>query len=199
MTSVTDFKVKDLSLASWGRKEIKIAEGEMPGLMALREEFGSASVTRTRQPAWRRLAAEPLPTSPKPATTATLPAIITSVPRRMASTRLSRQPYRLSNLDLVTLSFTLMAGTARRPSLAICHRRCTPVVVSSDRPRTSASISGYFWCISSVRSPPSSRIMFGVQPSGPRMVWSMHHQNSSSDMPFQANTGTPLAAIAAAA
>ena len=42
MTSVTDFKVKDLSLASWGRKEIKIAEGEMPGLMALREEFGSA-------------------------------------------------------------------------------------------------------------------------------------------------------------
>ena len=42
MTSVTDFKVKDLSLASWGRKQIKIAEGEMPGLMALREEFGSA-------------------------------------------------------------------------------------------------------------------------------------------------------------
>ncbi len=34
------FKVKDLSLAPWGRKEIKIAEAEMPGLMALREEFG---------------------------------------------------------------------------------------------------------------------------------------------------------------
>jgi adenosylhomocysteinase len=36
----TKFKVKDLSLADWGRKEIKLAEAEMPGLMALREEFG---------------------------------------------------------------------------------------------------------------------------------------------------------------
>jgi adenosylhomocysteinase len=34
------FKVKDISLAEWGRKEIKLAEQEMPGLMALREEFG---------------------------------------------------------------------------------------------------------------------------------------------------------------
>src|SRR5450759_5397131 len=34
-------KVKDLSLAEWGRKEIKLAEAEMPGLMALREEFGT--------------------------------------------------------------------------------------------------------------------------------------------------------------
>lgn len=39
-TPQTDFKVADLSLASWGRKEIAIAETEMPGLMALREEFG---------------------------------------------------------------------------------------------------------------------------------------------------------------
>ncbi|WP_428377852.1 adenosylhomocysteinase [Lichenicoccus sp.] len=36
-----DYKVKDLSLAEWGRKEISIAEGEMPGLMALRDEFGT--------------------------------------------------------------------------------------------------------------------------------------------------------------
>jgi adenosylhomocysteinase len=35
-----DYKVKDLSLADWGRKEIAIAETEMPGLMALREEYG---------------------------------------------------------------------------------------------------------------------------------------------------------------
>ncbi|HOX82363.1 MAG TPA: adenosylhomocysteinase [Chryseolinea sp.] len=34
------YKVKDLSLAAWGRKEITLAEAEMPGLMALREEFG---------------------------------------------------------------------------------------------------------------------------------------------------------------
>ncbi|SFB67264.1 adenosylhomocysteinase [Flagellimonas taeanensis] len=35
------YKVKDISLASWGRKEIELAEAEMPGLMALREEYGS--------------------------------------------------------------------------------------------------------------------------------------------------------------
>ena len=37
---MTDYKVADLSLAEWGRKEINIAETEMPGLMALREEYG---------------------------------------------------------------------------------------------------------------------------------------------------------------
>src|SRR5499425_1591844 len=37
-----DFKVADLGLAEFGRKEIEIAETEMPGLMALREEFGTA-------------------------------------------------------------------------------------------------------------------------------------------------------------
>ena len=34
------YKVKDISLAEWGRKEINLAEAEMPGLMALRKEFG---------------------------------------------------------------------------------------------------------------------------------------------------------------
>jgi adenosylhomocysteinase len=38
----TDFKVADLSLAAWGRKEIELAEVEMPGLMACREEFGAS-------------------------------------------------------------------------------------------------------------------------------------------------------------
>jgi len=36
------YKVKDISLAEWGRKEIQIAEKEMPGLMSLREEFGAS-------------------------------------------------------------------------------------------------------------------------------------------------------------
>ena len=35
-----DYKVKDIKLAGWGRKEITLAEAEMPGLMAIREEFG---------------------------------------------------------------------------------------------------------------------------------------------------------------
>ncbi|TNE39108.1 MAG: adenosylhomocysteinase, partial [Alphaproteobacteria bacterium] len=38
----TDYKVADIALADWGRKEIAIAETEMPGLMALREEFGAS-------------------------------------------------------------------------------------------------------------------------------------------------------------
>jgi adenosylhomocysteinase len=38
--TIQKHKVKDLSLAEWGRKEIRLAEAEMPGLMAIREEFG---------------------------------------------------------------------------------------------------------------------------------------------------------------
>ena len=40
MTAFTDYKVADIALAAWGRKELDIAESEMPGLMATREEFG---------------------------------------------------------------------------------------------------------------------------------------------------------------
>ena len=40
-TTYIPYKVKDISLAEWGRKEIELAEAEMPGLMALREEFGT--------------------------------------------------------------------------------------------------------------------------------------------------------------
>jgi len=36
------YKVKDMSLAEWGRKEIRLAEAEMPGLMALRQEYGAS-------------------------------------------------------------------------------------------------------------------------------------------------------------
>src|SRR5262245_42239242 len=41
MSSAKDFIVKDFSLAEWGRKEMDIAETEMPGLMAARADFGS--------------------------------------------------------------------------------------------------------------------------------------------------------------
>src|ERR1700674_5534142 len=42
----TDFKVANLELAAWGRKEIAIAETEMPGLMAIREEFAATQPLR---------------------------------------------------------------------------------------------------------------------------------------------------------
>src|SRR5688572_27035339 len=42
MDETKTYKVADLKLADWGRKEISIAETEMPGLMALRKEFGNS-------------------------------------------------------------------------------------------------------------------------------------------------------------
>jgi len=42
LTSTMNYKVKDMSLAAWGRKEILLAEAEMPGLMSLRSEFGAS-------------------------------------------------------------------------------------------------------------------------------------------------------------
>ena len=50
-----DYVVKDLELAQWGRQEIEIAETEMPGLMATREEFGPSQPLKRR--AHRRLVA----------------------------------------------------------------------------------------------------------------------------------------------
>jgi adenosylhomocysteinase len=41
LTRTSDFEVRDISLADWGRKEISIAEKEMPGLMAIREKYTS--------------------------------------------------------------------------------------------------------------------------------------------------------------
>src|SRR5262245_43397623 len=45
-TTAGDFKVADLKLADWGRKEIRIAETEMPGLMAIREEYAAKQPLR---------------------------------------------------------------------------------------------------------------------------------------------------------
>ncbi len=42
MTDMTDYKVADITLAGWGRKEIELAEKEMPGLMTLRAEYAAA-------------------------------------------------------------------------------------------------------------------------------------------------------------
>ncbi|MGE5147598.1 MAG: adenosylhomocysteinase, partial [Candidatus Eiseniibacteriota bacterium] len=38
--AAADYAIKDIGLADWGRREIAIAETEMPGLMAIREEYG---------------------------------------------------------------------------------------------------------------------------------------------------------------
>jgi adenosylhomocysteinase len=45
-TQTGDYVVKDISLAPWGRNEISLAETEMPGLMATREEYGAQQPLR---------------------------------------------------------------------------------------------------------------------------------------------------------
>jgi adenosylhomocysteinase len=46
------YKVKDISLADWGRKEISLAEAEMPGLMALRERYKSEKPLKGCKNCW---------------------------------------------------------------------------------------------------------------------------------------------------
>mmetsp|Transcript_173391 Transcript_173391/g.421725 ORF Transcript_173391/g.421725 Transcript_173391/m.421725 type:complete len:312 (+) Transcript_173391:215-1150(+) len=111
-----------------------------PSMHACSAQIGSTSVTNTTAPWALRDWAQPLPTSPKPHTTAFLPAIMTSVARMMPSGSEWRQPYRLSNLDLVTESLTLIAVKRRVPSFSMEYRRCTPVVVSSETPTQRSAI-----------------------------------------------------------
>ena len=96
--------------------------------------MGSVSVIKTLAPLCLNEAALPFPTSPKPATIATFPDIITSVALLIPSTKLSLQPYRLSNFDFVTESFTFIAGINNFFSLSILFKARTPVVVSSETP-----------------------------------------------------------------
>ena len=46
MQETLEYKVKDINLSDWGRKEIQLAEAEMPGLMSLREEFGPSQILK---------------------------------------------------------------------------------------------------------------------------------------------------------
>ena len=144
------------------------------------------SVTKTLAPACLNEAALPFPTSPKPATIAILPDIITSVALRIPSTKLSLHPYKLSNFDLVTESFTLIAGTSKEFSFSILFKAFIPVVVSSEPPLTSFIKSLYSLCIIAVKSPPSSKSILGFQLFLPSIVCFMHQIYSSSVSPFHA-------------
>merc|ERR1719511_471257 len=112
--------------------------------MPAEHRLGSISVTKTRAPAPLMAKAHPLPTSPYPQTKARLPPIITSVARMMPSGRECLQPYTLSNLLLVTQSFTLIAGKSNSPLAAISFNLCTPVVVSPLTPLHLAAMRVYF-------------------------------------------------------
>src|ERR1700689_3038835 len=114
-------------------------------MAACSAQIGSISVITTRAPCPRSDSAQPLPTSPKPQITATLPPIITSVARLMPSINECRQPYRLSNLGFVAESLTLIAGNSSSPASTISYSRCTPVVVSSVTPLMPSPICVQRW------------------------------------------------------
>lgn len=82
----------------------------IPSIQAYKAQMGSTSVTKTLAPHPFKACTHPFPTSPYPQTTAFFPATITSVALKIPSGRECLHPYTLSNLDLVTESFTLMAG-----------------------------------------------------------------------------------------
>ena len=79
-----------------------------------------------------------------------------------------------------------MAGTKSDLSFSILLSALIPVVVSSETPLTSFNKSLYSLCIIAVRSPPSSKSMFGFQSLFPMIVCLIHHKYSSSVSPFQA-------------
>ena len=103
-TTFYDYQVRDMSLASWGNKEIRIAETEMPGLMAIREEYAgrqplkgariTGSLHMTIQTAvlietlkaWGPRSAGPRATSSRPRTTPLPPSpppVFRSLPSRV--------------------------------------------------------------------------------------------------------------------
>ena len=61
MTAAKDYVVADIALADFGRKEINIAETEMPGLMSAREEFGAKKPLKGRIPRSRSVPAPSFP------------------------------------------------------------------------------------------------------------------------------------------
>ena len=66
MSQANDYKVKDMSQADWGRKEIAIAETEMPGLMSIRDEYsGKQPLKGARIAECRAAACRPWSAAPR--------------------------------------------------------------------------------------------------------------------------------------
>ena len=149
-------------------------------------QIGSISVTITLTPCEESDWAEPFPTSPYPATTATFPASIISVARRMASTSDSRQPYFIIKL---WFGNRIVHVNGREQKRSLCHALIKPVYASGlflpkDLLMPAAS-SGYLSNTILVRSPPSSRIMLKwLAILAKPKVCSMHQSNSSAFIPF---------------
>ena len=170
MPAFTDYKVADISLADWGRREIAIAETEMPGLMALRDEFGAAKPL-----AGARIVGCLHMTIQTAVLIETLMELGATV-RWSSCNIFSTQDHAAAAVAARGIPVFAWKGetedeyewcieqTLRGPAKGPSGG-WTPVVVSSEMPRTSASSSGYRSCSICVASPPSSSTMLGRQPA----------------------------------
>ena len=134
-----------------------------PSILASIALTGLISVTITLAPRDAALIAIPREHQPYPTTTTVLDATIKLVFLIMLSHTDCPVPYLLSKRCLQSASLTATIGNLRIPSLSMALSLITPVVVSSQPPRTSSARSGLLVWSKPTRSPPSSIIMFGLQ------------------------------------
>ena len=153
MTSFTDFKVADIGLAEWGRKEIAIAEKEMPGLMALREEYGDAAAAQGRP--HRRLPAHdhadrgPDPHAPPPRRhdpLELLQHLLDPGPRRRGDRGPGRAGVRLEGRDRGGIRLvhpqTIEAADGWRPNMLLDDGGDLTKIMHDDYPALMAEVRG---------------------------------------------------------
>ena len=174
----TDYKVADINLAPWGRKEIEIAETEMPGLMALREEFGAQKPLKGA-----RVAGSLHMTIQTAVLIETLKALGADI--RWASCNIySTQDHAASAIAASGTPVFAYKGENLEEYWDYTHRIFewadggTPNMILDDGGDATLLISEASFStrepsvMSKVASPPSSRIMFGVPPSAhSKMRW----------------------------
>ena len=191
--SNNDYKVADMSLADWGRKEIVIAQSEMPALMKLRERYGDEQPLK---------GAKILGCIHMTIQTAVLIETLTALGaevRWSGCNIFSTQDHAAAAIAESGVPVFAWKGQTEEEfdwcieQTILCDGKPwdANMILDDGGDLTSMAID--------VRSPPSSSIMFASHglPSH-RIVCSMHQSNSSSVCPFHANTGTPDSAIAAA-
>ena len=172
LKNLNDYHIADISLAAWGNKEIKIAETEMPGLMAIREEFAASqplkgaritgSLHMTIQPAVLIQTLEALGAEVRWASC----NIYSTQDHAAAAIAANGTPVVVSSVTPMMCGrrFEYHCGSFARCCLIELNRQ-----ISSSEPGLSSTLMSVSArvprCSSKVAWPPSSRIMFEYRPA----------------------------------